>query len=459
VKIFIKIISISAIIFFALIAIIFIYRKTSLGLDSKEIYSSNFFLIIFLFLLISIINSFLKVNFNVYLLIIMISIIMSFYMFEIYLGLSKYHKTVEYHAKKKGEKFDDRSKYEFYLDYKKLNKDAVISIPPFMVHREYSKKKYKIKNLPLAGFSNRKTVFCNESGYFVDYLSDRYGFNNPDIEWNKKKQILFLGDSYTHGVCVSEKNTITGNLRSRISKDEFGVISLGQRGNGPLSEYASLVEYSKVINPKIIFWMYYEGNDLKNLKYEKKIDILNSYLIKSKFSQNLVNKQDYLNKILEKTLINRLDFEKNTLSIVNKRWVINFLKLHHFRRFIRKIELKKDDTDYFSYKNEIIDFKTLINKTNYYAMKNNAKLIFVYIPSYKRTNKNLSLDKKLFNYEYIIKVVEDLNISIIDLNIDLLQKSNDPLSFYPYGLPKHFNEWGYKTISNIIYQKTKKYIN
>ena len=292
---------------FALIAIIFIYKKTSLGLDLKEIYSNKFFLIIIFFLLISILIFFFQINLNIYLLIIMGSIITSFYMFEIYLGVSKYHNSVEYHAKKKGKDFDDRSKYEFYLNYKQLNKDAVISIPPYMVHREYLKKNFKINNLPLAGFSNRKTVFCNESGYFVDYLSDRYGFNNPDIDWSKKKQILFLGDSYTHGVCVPEKDTITGNLRSKISKSKYGVISLGQRGNGPLSEYASLIEYSRVINPKIIFWMYYEGNDLKNLKYEKKIDILNSYLIKSKFSQNLVNKQDYINKILEKTLINRID--------------------------------------------------------------------------------------------------------------------------------------------------------
>lgn len=444
---------------FALIAIIFIYKKTSLGLDLKEIYSSKFFLIIIFFLIISILIFFFQINLNIHLLIIMGSIITSFYMFEIYLGVTKYHNSVEYHAKKKGKNFDDRSKYEFYLNYKQLNKDAVISIPPYMVYREYLKKNYKINNLPLSGFSNKKTVFCNESGYFVDYLSDRYGFNNPDIEWSKKKHILFLGDSYTHGVCVPEKDTITGNLRSKISKSKYGVISLGQRGNGPLIEYASLIEYSSVIDPKIIFWMYYEGNDLKNLKYEKKIDILNSYLIKSEFSQNLVNKQDYINKILKKILINRLDFEKNTLSITQKKWMNNFFKLHNFRKFIREIKFKKDNTDYLNYKREIEDFKTLINRSNNYAIMNNAKFIFVYIPSYKRNNENLLLDKKLFNYESIIKIVEDLNIPIIDLNIELLQKSSEPLSFYPYGLPKHFNELGYKTISNIIHREVKKYIN
>ena len=39
---------------------------------------------------------------------------------------------------------------------------------------------------PLSGLSNVETILCNESGYFALYESDRYGFNNPDEEWDKK---------------------------------------------------------------------------------------------------------------------------------------------------------------------------------------------------------------------------------------------------------------------------------
>ena len=34
--------------------------------------------------------------------------------------------------------------------------------------------------LPLSGLSNIKSILCNENGYYSSYLSDRYGFNNPD---------------------------------------------------------------------------------------------------------------------------------------------------------------------------------------------------------------------------------------------------------------------------------------
>ena len=62
------------------------------------------------------------------------------------------------------------------------------------------------------------------------------------IEWNKKETEFFLvGDSFTHGNCVNEPHTISGNLRSMLKQG--GVLNLGQGGNGPLIEYASLREY------------------------------------------------------------------------------------------------------------------------------------------------------------------------------------------------------------------------
>ena len=47
---------------------------------------------------------------------------------------------------------------------------------------------FKNKNqelFPLSGLSNSKTIYCNENGYYSIFKSDRHGFNNPDIEWDK----------------------------------------------------------------------------------------------------------------------------------------------------------------------------------------------------------------------------------------------------------------------------------
>ena len=93
-----------------------------------------------------------------------------------------------------------------------------------------------------------------------------FGFNNPNQEWNKKNGILLLGDSFTAGECVYEKDNIAGNLRQKINDKK--IINLGMGGNGPLSNYATLKEYFLKVNPKVVFWFHYEGNDFDDLKKE-----------------------------------------------------------------------------------------------------------------------------------------------------------------------------------------------
>ena len=59
------------------------------------------------------------------------------------------------------------------------------------------------------GVSNQYTIFCNETGEFSFYESDRYGFNNPDKVWDSKEvDFLLLGDSFIHGACVNENENI-----------------------------------------------------------------------------------------------------------------------------------------------------------------------------------------------------------------------------------------------------------
>ena len=111
---------------------------------------------------------------------------------------------------------------------------------------------------------------CNENGYYAFYFSDEYGFRNPKDVWkNKKNEIVILGDSFAHGACVNDKDTITGNLK-RLLKTEK-IINLGFGGNGPLIEYAAIREYLHLIKPNKLIWIYYEHNDLLDHQMNLKI--------------------------------------------------------------------------------------------------------------------------------------------------------------------------------------------
>ncbi len=49
------------------------------------------------------------------------------------------------------------------------------------------------KIFPFSGLSNSKTVYKNENGYYFIYLSDRFGFNNPDEEWDANEIEYLIG--------------------------------------------------------------------------------------------------------------------------------------------------------------------------------------------------------------------------------------------------------------------------
>jgi hypothetical protein len=120
------------------------------------------------------------------------------------------------------------------------------------------------------GISKKTTVGGNEGGKHSRYFSDRYGFNNPDSEWDSSKvEWILLGDSFTH-YSVQPGDEIAGQIRFLTNST---VINLGIIGNGPLVELATLNEYAMSLHPSKVLWIYYE-NDLENMRHVTHTKIL-----------------------------------------------------------------------------------------------------------------------------------------------------------------------------------------
>ena len=128
------------------------------------------------------------------------------------------------------------------------------------------------------------------------------------------------------------------NLRKNIKSG--GVLNLGQGGNGPLIEYATLREYLPLTKTERVLWIYYEGNDLLELSRELNNKILLKYLNNQNFTQNLYLKQSKIdtkriNDIKKSTKLlkkENLNFSKNENLNHLKFEFINFLKLFNTRK-------------------------------------------------------------------------------------------------------------------------------
>ena len=272
-----------------------------------------------------------------YILIILLSTLSSLYLFEYFLVYSA--KNIEQNKakifeEKNGKKYESRSKIVVFNELKKKNPKLTSTLVP--KHFAISSKQ---KVIPLGGLSKSKTLHCNENGYFSIFESDRYGFNNPDNEWdNEEIEFFLVGDSFTMGECVNRPYDF-GSVLRKLSKKS--VLNLGYSSNGPMLQFAALKEYLDE-NVNNILWFYYEDNDLQDLNDTMNSKILNSYLDNKEFSQSLRSKQKEIDIIVDNTVKEHLKYFQSREEKKKKNQILRFIRLDKTKD---KLKVLIDDND------------------------------------------------------------------------------------------------------------------
>ena len=408
------------------------YRSEIFWLGEKRDYYIVYFVFSLFLLFLSISSFYFKENIKKYLVIIFISSTFTFYFFEAYLIYKVEFEKLRIYKIQNERDYDKRSKLEAYND---LNKEDtyVVSI----AGRHYNSILKKENFFPLSGISNSNTIHCNENGFYSIYKSDRFGFNNPDKEWEKKEiEYLIVGDSFVHGNCVNRPNDISSVLRDVSNK---GAINLGyEHHRGPLMQYASLREY---LNPNVkkVIWVYFEGNDLNDLKNELNNKVLIKYLNNPNFTQNLKLKQNKVDKIAKKIISEKL------LKIKNESLFLKFIKLYYSRSLLNLTLVPHA---------EIFDnepkFTKILKLTKNFVERNNSKLFFVYLPEYNR----YITEYDNTNYIKVKRIVDELKIPFIDIHNEVFKKEQNPLDLFPFKMKGHFNVKGYRKTAEFIYNHT-----
>jgi lysophospholipase L1-like esterase len=444
--------------------LIYTYYKSEIILDgNNRNYYKIYYLISSILIFFSIITFFINNKIKQYLIISSISIVISLYLFEGYLTFKDQYSNEKLTKKQflkeqllkeqlyenqTGNKWDKRNKLNIYEELKKNNNKITVSYhPSYLVDKNYSTVPF-----PLSGLSNSKTIYCNENGYYAIYQSDRYGFNNPDKQWDEKEiEYLLVGDSFTHGACVNRPKDISSVLRD-ISKKT--VLNLGITGNGPLIQYATLREYLNR-NVKKVLWIYFEGNDLYNLKDEKNNNILIRYLKDLNFTQNLKLKQNDIDILLSNLIKERgerIRKRKREIESESKRERERERERNTFKfKLIKFIKIFNTRNLILSAPASTLEFKEILQLTKELVNKNNSKLYFVYLPQYNRykiTHDNT-------DYNLVKNIVTKLKIPFIDVHKEVFEKEQNPLKLFPFELDGHYNVDGYKKVAKTIYKFTK----
>lgn len=381
----------------------------------------GYYLLIFFLFIFSLVSFFLNKEFKINSLLIIFSILFTSYLFESYLNF--FDQTWKNMYSNEGE-----TKYQIMMKENSLENKLFTPVSPMII------KNQDDKIFTMSGIADVYNIHCNENGYFSRYKSDKYGFNNPNNQiWETDIiEYLIVGDSFAHGNCVNEKDTIAGWLKNISNK---GLINLGYGGSGPLIEYARLKEYFPDSNVKNILWFFCGANDLMDLKIELSQKILKEYLIDNKFTQNLRNNQDFINKELK-------IFHEKILSRYKKENIfINFLKLQRLRWYI----------SYYLPKNyNYEEFKKIMQQAKNFSELKKAKLHFVFIPSDTIIHTKTFFRKER---EEVIKIINELNIPIIDIYDLVFKNIENPSELFPPNKKGHYNPVGNLEVAKAIFNK------
>jgi hypothetical protein len=352
-------------------------------------------------------------------------------------------------AKAWGVDYDIRSKREVMTDLRKEGIDAYPAIMPkgtLLVRQTDGSLKSTIvidgaEVLPLAGISNKTTVFCNENGYYVSYESDEHGFHNPKGIWNSDHvDIVALGDSFTQGFCVPSDKNFVSLIRQRYP----ATLNLGVAGNGPLLMLAALKEYVQFIKPKVVLWFYFEEDDLRDLiTIERKIRLLTRYL-DSNFNQSLFKRQTeidralvtYVNKVENTTMLAEV---VATIEDINQPpEIMGIVKLSQLRTMLglmygensRKDKvsgyLSSGDGQYL-FSKVLLEAKALVDSWG-------GKLYFVYLPLREHYINPANLEK---DRQQVLATLNTIGISLIDIH-SAFQARGDPLALFPFRRAVHY---------------------
>ena len=350
-------------------------------------------------------------------------------------------------AREVGREFDTRSRLEVVDSLRQQGIDAWPTMKPYLMLGEEEghdgprgdgDSEHDSFLFPLGGIAESTSVYCNEGGAYAIFQTDEHGFRNP-VGSHSADSIgaVIIGDSFGNGACVQTGEDPAALLSEAGSR----VVSLASPGNGPLIELATLAEYGAPLEPPVVLWFYFEGNDLKNLSDEMRSDTLRRYLERA-HSQNLRAKQAVIDVAL-RDLSNEWEAaaraEEDGRALRQLRAVAT---LYHLRRLLG---WDSPDLDYA----QVTDlFCRVIERAHSIVKAWGGRMAFVYLPSWYRYVPGRAPGALALKGS-IESCVESEGIPMVDF-ASVLASSEDPLSFFSLGVNPHYNEAGYERLAEAI---------
>jgi hypothetical protein len=245
---------------------------------------------------------------------------------------------------------------------------------------------------------------------------------------------------------VPYEQTLAGRLRERDST----ALGVGVEGSGPLVHLGIVREYLVPLRPALVVWVFFEGNDLRDLNREAASSVLLRYL-EPDFSQNLRALRPDLDQELRAHIDDLRQTEASRVETQAAQRESALRRRNSLAGWVRLTELRHRFREFGKSRTVDHPYDSDLFTRTASRMRDDVKhwggtLIFAYLPSQRRFADPSTANP---HRTAILDQVVALGIPVIDL-YEPMAAHRDPLSLFPFRVESHVAAEGYDLIARAL---------
>ena len=342
-------------------------------------------------------------------------------------------------ARQLGIAYDARDRLDVIMAHRRNDPNWFPAVPA-NTYLEHAVALGEQRIIPLGGVANANVVGCNEAGYYSTFTTDEAGFNNPPGTWplGQRPYIFLVGDSFTQGDCMPAGAGIADQLRKRHPE----VVNLGVGGNGPLLELAAIREYIPAEVGSLVFWLYFEGNDLVDLQRDIAEPILARYLDVA-YDQRLAGRQAEINAIVRSFVERRMDERLQGRAVILPALREALWRVRSGRSILPSANAADAKPLPDRLRAQLLE---VVARAQADVRQRGGELVFVCLPEYARL-VGAPVSQAARQTPAVLEGVKSLGMPVIDME-PMLKRQHRGDELFPMGIKAHYNEAGYRLVAD-----------
>jgi hypothetical protein len=344
-------------------------------------------------------------------------------------------------AHKLGVPFDQRTKTEVTQELRQHGVDALPGISREWPQITAVRQQLPAELYPLSDASNASIVECNETGKYLVFHSDEFGFNNPaGLIAAGHVDVAAVGASFTLGHCQPPEDTLIGRLRKLYPR----LANFGIAGGGTLAMLGSFREYVQPLRPPLVLWIMHPRT--ADTREELKDPILARYLDPG-FSQHLMERRQEIDRAWRDIAIPaQYEFDRRSLFVIQESEDRRFARVPFLPQLRTRIALDAPlmrpapgvPLTTFVHSLQLVDSTT---------RSWGGRLIVIIMPLYAEIVAH-QLPPEL-HHDNLAKVVAGIGIPVIDAAAEFARQ-DDPAHLYTMRVNNHPNLEGYRVLAQFV---------